>query len=476
MSCADRLGVPAALTPLSLAARLTAWYIASAFALVVIVTGSLYWVLASGLAQADDETLHDKLHVLDSLLSASHPDDTVITQEIGEDADAPRRTYVRILSGSGAVLRETPGMSAELPPAPFPAATEGANAIQGADGRPFRALAQPFTPSARGSGGIIQVATEVTQDRRLLAHYRTDLAIVLGVALLACGVGGYEIVQVGLRPVRGIVRAAAEIGASTLDKRLVTAGLPAELRSLALTFNAMLERLHGSFSRLQQFSDDIAHELRTPINRLLVASEVALTQAKTVADYRDTLASNVDACARVSQMVQNLLFLARSENPEARITRESVELAHELAAIREFYEPLASEAGLLLSVACEPDLVAEVDRSLIQRAISNLVANAIAHTPRGGSVRILVRDAGACLAIDVTDSGEGIAAEHLPHVFERFYRADQARAATNRNLGLGLAIVKSIVALHGGAVEIESTIGVGTAVTLRLPKKAAAPA
>jgi two-component system, OmpR family, heavy metal sensor histidine kinase CusS len=476
MSSADRVAGGAARQPLSLAARLMAWFAASAFALVFVVTGSLYWALARGLAQADDETLLDKVHVVASLLSAPHPDAAVITQEIGEDADAPRRTYVRIVSPSGAVLHETPGMATELPIGLFPPVARGSASIRGADGRPFRGLSQRLAPVAGRARDVVEVATDVTEDQRLLDRYRADLAIVLGLALLASAGAGYQIVRAGLRPVHRIAQAAEAIGASTLDNRLEVGGLPAELRSLALTFNAMLERLHDSFSRLRQFSDDIAHELRTPLNRLLIASEVALTQAKTVADYRDALAANIDSCAQLSQMVQSLLFLARSENAATRIARERIELGRELAAIEEFYEPLVSDAGLRLSVSCTQGLAAELDRSLLQRAIGNLVANAIAHTPRGGAIRIDVRDAGVGLAIEVADTGHGIAEEHLPHVFDRFYRADPTRGAASGNLGLGLAIVKGIAALHGGSVEIQSARGAGTSVTLHLPKETAASA
>lgn len=484
MSCADRVATPVATVregrrlSWSLAARLTAWFILSAFALVLVVTGSLYWALLDGLRQADEEILLNKVHVLHGLLSAPHPNEAVIAQEVGEDANAPRPTYVRVLSAAGAVLYETPGMAAEVPASSRPrdAAPQEAGAIIGAvrsvAGRPLRILSMPlrYTTAAGSRDAVVEAAIDVTSDETLLTRYRTDLAIVLGAALLVCAVAGHQIVRAGLRPVRRIARAAEEIGASTLDKRLDAAGLPTELRSLAGTFNAMLERLGESFSRLRQFSDDIAHELRTPINRLLIASEVALGQARTVEEYRDVLASNIDTCAQLSQMIQSLLFLARSESPRSRIARDRIDLARELATISEFYEPLASEAGLELSTACDAGLAAEVDRALLQRAIGNLVANAIAHTPRGGAVRILARDAGASFSIEVADTGEGIASEHLPHVFDRFYRIDQNRSSAEGNLGLGLAIVKSVAALHGGTVAIESRQGGGTRVTLRLPK------
>ena len=462
--------------PWSLAARLTGWYVVSAFALVLIVTGGLYLALVNSLAQAEDEILLNKVHVLSNLLSAPQPDETVIAQEIGEDTNAPRRTYARVLSATGSVLRESPGMNAEVPFELFASALHPSTAdargmtVHGPNGRPLRILSMFLHNAGVVTQTTIQVAADVASDQMLLTRYRTDLAFALGIALLICGGAGYQIVHAGLRPVRLIAQAAEDIGASTLDRRLKVSGLPSELRSLAATFNAMLQRLDASFSRLRQFSDDIAHELRTPINRVLIANEVALGQARTSDEYRDVLASNVDACGRLSQMVQSLLFLARSEGPQSRIEREMIDVAHELSALREFYEPLASEAGLELAVACDGGLMAQVDRSLLRRAIGNLIANSIAHTPRGHSISILGKDEGVSMSIEVIDTGQGIGVEHLPHVFDRFYRADPNRSTSEGHLGLGLSIVKSIAALHGGSVEIESLVGQGTTVRIRLPK------
>jgi two-component system, OmpR family, heavy metal sensor histidine kinase CusS len=464
--------------PWSLAARLTGWYIVSAFALVLIVTGGLYWALVSSLAQAEDEILLNKVHVLSNVLAAPQPNETLIAQEIGEDTNAPRRTYVRVLSAAGSVLRQSPGMNAEVPPEAFASGLHPSKAdVRGAtfrapNARPLRILSMLLPDAGAGAVGemVVQVAADVTSDQTLLARYRTDLAFALAVALLVCGGAGYQIVHSGLRPVRLIAQAAEDIGATTLDRRLNVSGLPAELRSLATTFNAMLQRLDESFSRLRQFSDDIAHELRTPVNRVLIANEVALGQARTPDEYRDVLASNIDACGRLSQMVQSLLFLARSEGPQSHIECEMTDIAHELSAIREFYEPLASEAGLELAVECDGGLMAQVDRALLRRAIGNLIANSIAHTPRNHFIRILGKDDRTSMSVEVVDAGHGIATEHLPHVFDRFYRADQNRSTTEGHLGLGLSIVKSIATLHGGSVEIESVVGLGTTVRIRLPK------
>ncbi len=462
----------------SLAARLATWYVVSAFALVLVVSGGLYWALLAGMRSADDEILIDKVHVLRSLLSAPHPDRAIIEQEIGEDANAPRRIYLRVLALDGTVLYQSPHMATDLPPAVFPRTPNGngeaagGRTVQGSDRTSYRALSNRLRYISVGKPHevIVQAAIDTTSDEVLLARYRTALGIILGVALILCAAAGYQIVRVGLLPVHRIARAAEEIEASTLDKRLAVEGLPPELRGLATTFNAMLERLEDSFGKLRQFSDDIAHELRTPVNRLLIANEVALRQTRSVDDYHEVLSSNIDACTRLSQTVQSLLFLARSENPQSRLQRENVEIAPQLSAIQEFYEPLANEKGIDLSTECSPGLTAAGDRSLLQRAVGNLVANAIAHTPQGGSIKIVGRDLGASLSIEVADTGEGIAAEHLPYVFDRFFRVERDRPSSDGNLGLGLAIVKSVAALHDGSVSIDSEAGRGTLVAIRLPK------
>jgi two-component system, OmpR family, heavy metal sensor histidine kinase CusS len=177
--------------------------------------------------------------------------------------------------------------------------------------------------------------------------------------------------------------------------------------------------------------------------------------------------------APCSRTVQSLLFLARSESPAMRIARETVDIAHELGLIREFYDAMASEAGVRIEVEAEPHLAAAVDRTLLQRAVSNLVANGLEHTASGGTVRILAWRDGQAVVVEVADTGCGIAAVHLPHVFDRFYRVDRTRSAAGGNVGLGLAIVKTVATLHGGAVSIDSAIGRGTRVTIRIPSSPA---
>ena len=467
----------------SLAAQLTAWYALASFALVLIVTGILYRTLVDGLAGQDDQLLLDKVHVLRSLLTAPRRVGGTIAQEIGEDVDAPRRAYVRLLSPSGAVLRESPGMAAEIPSRLFPVAGPSGTAphsatIRSASGQPFRVMEIRLTYEAAGrpAMALVEAATEISGEEKFLAHYRAVLLAVLTAALVLCAGAGHQIVRAGLRPLRRITQAAGQIGSATLDKRLDCGGLPSELRDLAVTFNGMLDRLAASFSRLRQFSDDIAHELRTPLNSVLIATEVALGKARTIEQYREVLGSNHEDLSRLARTVQSLLFLARSENPATRIDRENLAIGRELAAVRDFFEAAATDAGIDLRLVCDPALAAAtLDRSLFRRAVSNLVANALAHTPRGGFVEIAAHGNGTALRVTVSDSGCGIAPEHLPHVFDRFYRADRHRPGGGDHVGLGLSIVKGIVDLHGGSVAIESAAQAGTRIRLDFPGDAPSP-
>ena len=471
--------------PWSLAARLTAWYAGSAFALVLVATGFLYWALAASLDREDDASLADKVILLRALLR-DRPDDAAgLRQEVEESAWAASQRlplWVRILDEEGRPLQETPGMGETLPPEAFPSPVgsgeePGAGVeVRPAAGRTFRVLAA--RASVRGSEGpglLVQVALNRDQEERLLADYRNRLWLVLGVALVGCALAGYWIARRGLRPVNEITATARRIRAATLGQRLATAGLPAELRTLAATFNDMLDRLEESFDRLARFSADIAHELRTPVNNLRGEAEVTLGKPRRAEEYRDVLGSCLEECVRLSRLIDSLLFLARAENPKTEVEREPVDVGRELATVGEFYEAAAAEAGVELTVEVGGGVVADLSRPLLQRAVGNLVENALAHTGPGGAVSLTATGDGEDVRIEVSDTGRGIDAAHVPHVFDRFYRADPSRSSAGGGVGLGLAIVRSIAELHGGSAALSSRVGEGTRVVLRFPGRASVP-
>jgi two-component system heavy metal sensor histidine kinase CusS len=456
---------------------LTAWYASSAFTLVLAATGFFYWASVRNLDRQDDQLLGDRVRVLQGVLLNEPDDVAAIRREVEEEWEAHQRTeiHVRIADAGGQVLVETPGMSRLLPSSSLPApAAEPAlgTDIDSTKGGLFRVLSvQVAAGSAERSPYVIQVAMDRSLEIELRGDYRKTFFTVLAVSLIICSVVGYWIAHRGIWPIHDMTETARRIRPTNLGERMVPDGLPAELLALAATFNQMLDRLEQSFARLSRFSADIAHELRTPVYSLRGELEVALSKPRAAEEYREVLGSSLEECGRLAHLIDRLLFLARAENPETQITREPCQIRSELATVCEFYGLAATEAGVQLAIAALGEVLADLDRPLFQRAIGNLVANALAHTPPGGSVTLTASGDDTSTTVEVADTGCGIPAADVPHVFDRFYRADHARSSRNGNVGLGLAIVRGIVELHGGSVDIASQIGRGTRVTLTFPRK-----
>lgn len=473
-----RDGGPGPRRAMSIALRMTVWYALSAFALVLVATGLLYWVLVTSMYQEDVRDLADNLNNARLLLMSSPPG-RLIEPLDRRPSWAPSHQpeiYLRVLDQNASIVVETPGMSDELPP-PGKAELASILAPNGERREMVSPAGQPFLSliirvpgrAANEPAYYMQVAMDRAHDEYLLARYRDRLWLVLSASLVFCSFIGYLIARGGMRPIEDIGRTAERIRSTTLHERIVVDGLPAELSGLAETFNSMLDRLEESFQRISHFSDDVAHELRTPVNNLRGEIEVALSRARSSDDYREILGSCLEECARISRLIQSLLFLARMESAADGLQTESVDIGQELGKVQDFYGAAASEAGVDLRVSVMGEPSARVDRTLFQQAIGNLVSNAIAHTPAGGMVEVRASGEACGLTLCVTDTGCGIAANHLPHVFDRFYRVDRARSGAGHNVGLGLALVKSIIARHGGGVEIKSETGRGTVVKIILP-------
>jgi two-component system, OmpR family, heavy metal sensor histidine kinase CusS len=462
----------------SIVLRMTLWYALSGFVLVGVAIGPLYWVLVDALYREDFRDLADNLNNARLLLQSSPTAPPAKEQRPSWAPAQQPQIYLRVLDGSGQTLTETPGMANELPP---PTQTDLA-AIDGSDsetrdiaspsGKPFSSLIVRVPAQKVQQPQYMQVAMDREHDDYLLARYRRLFWMVLGVSLGLSSLVGYLIARSGMRPIENIGHTAARIRPTTLHERIRTKGLPAELRELGDTFNGMLDRLEQSFRYVSQFSDDVAHELRTPINNLRGEIEVALSKSRTGEEYRGVLESCLEECARLSRLIRTLLFLARSDTSGEALQREKVDVSQELRKVETYYEAAAAEAGIDLNVSTVEGTYAELDRTLFQQAIGNLVSNAIAHTSAGGRVSLCATGDRNRLTVSVSDTGCGIAPEHLPHVFERFYRVDRSRAGSAQNVGLGLAVVKSIVTRHGGSVEIQSEVGRGTEVRFVLDRAA----
>lgn len=465
----------------TLAFRLTAWYVLAGLALVVLATASLYFFLVKELEKSADLFLADKVNVLRTMLRERPDDWDALHEEIELESAARRyqQFYIRLLDQQNVPLLTTPGMAQQLDLAQLTSQTQGrtgrAEGMKGRDGRSFFVMATELIVGGSAQTDTVQIAIDVSQQEALLARYRQQFWVIVLGSLAIFPLIGYQIARRGIHPVREMATTARHISSTNLHERIQPEGYPAELASLAATFNKMLDGLEESFERISRFSADIAHDLRTPVNNIRGEAEVALARARTVDEYREVLGSCLEESVRLSDLIGDLLFLARSESPLAHLHRESINIGELLSGIREYYEAPAADRGVSLStvVPNEP-VIAQLDRTLLQRAVGNLVSNALAHTPSGKSVVLGASVEAASVRIEVSDAGIGIPAEALPRVFDRFFRVDESRSQASGGTGLGLAIVQSIMLLHGGNVEIASKVGQGTQVTLRVPLSPAA--
>lgn len=317
------------------------------------------------------------------------------------------------------------------------------------------------TGIAGASPATIAVATDISDHEHFMESFQRTLWSVAVLGAILTGLLGWGAARRGLAPLRTMGREVGAITARRLDSRLSADAVPAELGELADTLNGMLSRLENSFLRLSNFSSDLAHELRTPVSNLLTQTQVTLSKSRTVDEYGDILASNAEEFERLARIVSDMLFLAKSENDLVVPNREPVSLADEVRSVLEFYEALAEEKGIVVALMGEGFISG--DRLMIRRAINNLVSNAVRHTSPGGTitVRILDHDRSG-IELQVENAGEGIAAEHLPRLFDRFYRIDFARQRQSDGAGLGLAITRSIVRAHGGEASVYSENGLST--------------
>ncbi|WP_321966139.1 heavy metal sensor histidine kinase [Burkholderia cepacia] len=450
----------------SLLRRLTLAFAVVA-ALVFALTGAyLYRSLSAELTRRDDIEISGKLNQFLQLAHASgsaaalRADPAVFHEVLLSHPgvylgiyDARNRALVEHSDEAGHTL-------ASVIAAPHPA---------GAAGTPFTCAPLGIGTSrcvyARAtlpSGDAIQVALARTATDRqsLLESYRVDIWLAAAAGALLVGALGYAVASRGLRPVESLGRQTSRIEAHNLNARLDARGGPVELRELATSVNRMLDRLERAFVRLSQFSSDLAHDMRTPLANVISSSQVTLSRARTTEEYEALIDSNIEECERLQRMIENMLFLARTDNARQHLKTSELDAGGELRRLASYFQALADEAGVSIDVQGEATVAA--DATLFRRAVSNLASNALEHAQAGSTIELAVSTQGAYAVVEVTNRGAAIPPEQVERIFERFYRIDSSRHGAARNAGLGLAIVKSIMELHRGKVEVASRDGCTT--------------
>src|SRR5215471_11526633 len=316
---------------------------------------------------------------------------------------------------------------------------------------------------------LLVVGASMRQMDDTLRSFLKALAWLIPSGVLLAAVASWFMAGKALQPVAELSKAAGEIAVTSLDRRLPVRGTKDELDQLAAEFNDTLARLEKAVGEMKQFTASISHELRTPLAVLRGEAEVALMQASSPEQYRRVLSSQLEEFEKLSRMINQLLTLARAESGDVAIAHEPVNISNMCRSLAEQLEPVAASKNVALSWNCNPDVMLRGDASWIERIILNLTDNAIKFTKPGGHVSMNVTRNGNNAILEVADDGIGIAPDAVPHIFERFYRADPSRANRADGAGLGLSLVKWAVDQHHGSVQVKSTPGNGTRFVVKLP-------
>ncbi|MGB6214421.1 MULTISPECIES: heavy metal sensor histidine kinase [Pseudomonas] len=444
---------------LSLSSRLALLF-AACTAVVSLFAGVLFSRASEAhFVELDQQLLDGKLMGLRRALHDVQPSESEVrlTDELSRQADLS----LRITGSDGQRWYDSSAhLPRELP-------TQAGLSTVSSEGTDYRVLNAPLYLDKPDSPQLT-LLLDITHHQHFLQRMQRLIWMTVGLSALATALLGAWAARSGLRPLRRMSAIASGVSAQSLNARLPDENMPSELEELAHSFNAMLGRLDDSFQRLSAFSADIAHELRTPLSNLLTHTQVTLTRPRPIEDYREALHSNLEELQWMAQLVNDMLYLAKADHGLLMPKREPLELAGEVDLLLEFFAPLAEDAQVRLSR--EGSARMEGDRSMLRRALSNLLDNALRFTPAEGEVRVRIVDQVKALSLTVENSGDGIDGALLPRLFDRFYRTDPARQeGSSEHAGLGLAITQSIIRAHGGQIHCESNDG-WTRFVIELPK------
>jgi two-component system heavy metal sensor histidine kinase CusS len=455
----------------SLTARLASLFAALTACLLVLAAILFGRMLDAHFEELDVHELHGKLTLIRSALQDASAD-----PEPSPRFEVLDRSFVGHES-VGVLLRDVDGgVLHVIHPEHFTPAQQAGERLANAagewtvDGRPHRGLeARIDLPGIGANDKAIKVlvALDLSHHARFLAAVRNATWAGVAVAALVAALFGWFAAHRGLSPLRRVTETARRLSARQLGERLAADDAPQEVRDHVEAFNGMLARLETAFQRLSDYSANIAHELRTPISNLMTQTQVALSRPRTIDEYQDTLASNLEEYERIARMVSDMLFLAKAEENTLARTGESIDLAFEADALIDFYEALADESRVRIVRQGQANI--QGDRLMLRRALSNLISNAVRHTPAGGEITISIESDATRVRIAVRNVGDPIPADQLERIFDRFHRGSTQRESHGAGTGLGLAITRSIVRAHRGEITARSADGI-TSFAITLPR------
>ncbi len=455
----------------TLALRLTLWY-AGVFAASALLAFAFAWVVIVALVRERmDEDLSEDIGEFAELLRAeglAGVEREMRLDTRGEDAES---CFFRLWSRDGSLvlatdLRAFPDLAA--PPASLLQSRAGAEPRLGTIRLPAHEHALRTVSGAISGDLVLEIGESLEDDDEFVADLLRGFAAPLfGVIVLGMPIGWF-MARRALRGVEAVTQTASEIAAGAMDRRVAVHGQGAEIARLAQAFNAMLDRIRALVAGMREMSDNLAHDLRSPLTRIRAAAEMSLSADRSDSATAPLAATATEECDRMLEMIDTNLEITETESGAARLDRAPLDLAELVRDACELFQPVAEDRQIKLVAELPARCVLSADRQRLQRAIANLIDNALKYTPPGGHVTVTLRDEGPQVQLAFEDTGVGIPPSETARIFERFYRCDGSRSEPGNGLGLSLSLANARA--HGGRISVQSTPGRGSTFTLALPR------
>lgn len=434
---------------LRISLRISLIFTALTSLILLLMGATIHQLVMHHFEEQDRDVLEGKLALIENMLAQKSVDSTQLNQRLNDALVGHHGLMVQIERPIGQSIFET--LRANIPDQSHGSGQPISLANWWIDQQQYRGLTARHPPTPHMQSYRIVVGIQTKHHTDFMNEFRKELLLIGGIGALSLMVLGWLAARRGLQPVQSMAQLAEGISAQHLAQRLDLQQAPIELRPLAIAFNDMLDRLEWALARLSDFSSDLAHELRTPINNLMTQTQVCLSKPRDIVAYQEVLFSNLEEYERLARMTADMLFLAKADHGLALANVQPVNLREEVIALYDFYDALAAEKNIQLNQSGEATILG--NPLMLRRALSNLISNAIRYGKSDTAVQMRLAQDPQLITVTIENSAAPITPEQLSRLFDRFYRTDASRQRIDEGAGLGLAITQSIVHAHQGSIQ-----------------------
>lgn len=457
----------------SLALRLTIWY-AGIFTISSLAGFLVFFhLLGTSVQERTDHGLLDEIEEFSSLLTLKGIDALKTAIVIEAESEGAHKIFLRLLSSDGKEIASSNLSSWQntgIGPETLKRLNQGATHVFETRSIPGRQYKVRIAYGVAGPRKILQIGQCLESHERFLGAFRDIFAITVAVLVIFSTLIGWFMAGRALQGVEEVTRTAIEISNGAFEKRVPIKSRGDEIDRLATTFNRMLDRIHALIAGMREMTDNIAHDLRSPLTRIRGVAEVTLISAKSMDEYENMAANTIEECDRLLDIINTMLYISETEAGAGSFSIKETDIAGVVREACELFEPIAEDKGITIISKTPAGCCIYGDIRKIQRLVANLLDNALKYTLPGGMVTVSVNAEGGRVVITFSDTGMGISEVELPHIFKRFYRCDRSRSQAGT--GLGLSLAQAIVHAHAGSITVSSRPGKGSIFRVVLPQAA----